>query len=88
LYIPNAFTPNNDPHNQDWGVVSRGIEEYSIVIVTTWGEIVFKSNDPKQRWDGKANGEDVKQTTLVYRIEGRDLDGIEFKRSGAIYIMP
>ena len=74
--------------NDDWGVVYRGIDLYSIVIANMWGEILFMSNNPAERWDGLANGKKIKTTSLVYRIEGRDIEGNKFERSGPIYVLP
>jgi gliding motility-associated-like protein len=88
LYVPNAYSPNSDLLNDDWGVVYRGIDLYSIVIANMWGEILFMSNNPAERWDGLANGKKIKTTSLVYRIEGRDIEGNKFERSGPIYVLP
>ena len=64
LYVPNAYSPNSDLLNDDWGVVYRGIDLYSIVIANMWGEILFMSNNPAERWDGLANGKKIKTISL------------------------
>ena len=35
-----------------------------------------------------ASGKKIKTTSLVYRIEGRDIEGNKFERSGPIYVLP
>jgi len=55
-YLPNVFTPNGDNHNDvfkaaDSSVVS--IERIRLKIFNRWGSVVFKTEDPAFRWDGK-----------------------------------
>jgi gliding motility-associated-like protein len=52
IYIPNAFTPNNDELNDVFRVYSDGIEEFSIMIYNRWGELMYQSNDIEKGWDG------------------------------------
>lgn len=54
FYMPNAFTPNEDGVNDLFGPVMEGVdpEGYEFVIVNRWGETVFSTNDPDQKWNG------------------------------------
>jgi gliding motility-associated-like protein len=57
IYFPNAFTPNGDLKNDRFAPVIRGIAiDYQIEIYNRWGQLVFRSNDPNQGWDGRFNG--------------------------------
>lgn len=52
--VPNAFSPNNDGHNdafclQGW---TKCVMQFSIIIYDRWGEKVFESTDPGFCWDG------------------------------------
>lgn len=71
LQIPNAFSPNGDHVNDSFEV--PGIEEISPVQFTalsSWGEVVFKSNDYKNEWDGKSkNGNDLPSGTYYFVLE-------------------
>lgn len=54
-YIPNTFTPDDDEHNQTFKpVFTSGFDPYNyeIAIYNRWGEIVWKSYDHEQGWDG------------------------------------
>ncbi len=62
FYLPNAFTPNGDGKNEDFGPVGvfRGITNYEMKIVSRWGESIFESNDPNALWNGrKGNTGDI-----------------------------
>jgi gliding motility-associated-like protein len=53
LYMPNAFTPNNDGVNDVFRVKNPGfIEKFRMTVYNRWGEIVFLTTDPYKGWDG------------------------------------
>lgn len=52
VYVPNAFTPNNDGVNDAFiveGVEPRG---FRLEVYNRWGELVFYSEDPQEPWIG------------------------------------
>ncbi len=56
FYIPNAFTPNGDGHNDYFFGSGIGIEKYDMWIFDRWGNMIFHGNELDDTWDGKANG--------------------------------
>jgi gliding motility-associated-like protein len=63
--MPNAFTPNGDGRNDCFGVKHWGnISNLKFIVYNRWGEVVFKTTDPSQCWDGVYKSE--KQTTSVF----------------------
>lgn len=53
LLIPNAFTPNNDGHNDIFKIqnfTSQRLVEFK--IFNRWGTILFHNTDPNIGWDG------------------------------------
>jgi gliding motility-associated-like protein len=54
VFIPNAFTPDENTHNEVYYPVFYGDEltMYEFQIFDRWGNKVFESNDPKQPWNG------------------------------------
>jgi gliding motility-associated-like protein len=75
IYAPNTFTPDNDEHNQNWGIYIEGIDitEFNLLIFNRWGEIIWESNDPKMSWDGTFNGKVVSEGTYNWTIQAKDL---------------
>ena len=45
IYIPNAFTPNNDLHNDYFLPITDGVSEFELTIYDRSGKEVFKTND-------------------------------------------
>ncbi len=71
LFVPNAFTPNNDGLNDEFKISITGIVEYEIQIFSRWGELVFQSNDLDYSWNGKLmnEGNKLNDRTFTYRIK-------------------
>lgn len=61
--LPNSFTPNNDFLNDEFGISgsTESISDFEMIIYNRWKQIVFKSNDPKMKWNGKTSGKLVPQ---------------------------
>lgn len=53
INFPNVFTPNGDNLNDTYGVESKFIKEFEMIIFNRWGEGVFQTNDITARWDGR-----------------------------------
>ncbi|MFD2572405.1 PKD domain-containing protein [Spirosoma soli] len=54
--VPDAFTPNNDGQNDLLQVFAAYITDYELKIYNRWGEVIFVSNNPEQKWDGTYRG--------------------------------
>jgi gliding motility-associated-like protein len=72
LFLPNAFTPNNDAKNDFFignGVLD-GLFDYNMTIWNRWGENIYDTTNPRAGWNGKKNnnGEDSPQGVYVYRV--------------------
>ncbi|HHZ64709.1 MAG TPA: T9SS type B sorting domain-containing protein, partial [Flavobacteriales bacterium] len=56
LYIPNAFSPNNDGLNDLYYVYTFFVRQFEMRIFNRLGEMVFETKDVNQPWDGTING--------------------------------
>jgi len=68
VYIPNAFSPNNDGGNDFWSVYGnlKALKEFEIQVFNRWGEKVYESADPNFKWDGYTNGKLIDGGVYVY----------------------
>ena len=77
LYVPNAFSPNNDGLNDAFRPLGQayGAEDYSFQVFNRWGEVVFSSVDPDEAWlgqDQRAEGEYyVKDGAYAWSVQVR-----------------
>ena len=65
VYFPNAFTPDGNTVNDDFGPLGNvaAISNYLLLIYNRYGELIFYTRDPFKRWDGYYKG---KQNTGSY----------------------
>jgi len=55
LYLPTAFTPNDDGDNDTFGPKGLRMEEYhsyEFSVFNRWGDILFETTDINDWWDG------------------------------------
>ncbi|MBL4755790.1 MAG: choice-of-anchor L domain-containing protein [Flavobacteriales bacterium] len=74
FHVPNTFTPNGDGLNDLFNAKWKGLKTYSMVIYNRWGDVLFKTSDPLEGWNGIANdGKKVaEQEVYVYVFETTD----------------
>lgn len=75
IYVPNAFTPNDDGFNDRFGVVALGIETVRLDVFNRWGELIFTSESLDTAWDGTYKGEFVQDGVYPYRVKATFLPG-------------
>ncbi|HWY37677.1 MAG TPA: PKD domain-containing protein, partial [Bacteroidia bacterium] len=72
LYVPNAFTPNDDGTNDYFFAKGEGIKSFKMYIFDRWGNQVFFADDISKAWDGRfmAKGSDILQEDVyIWKIE-------------------
>jgi len=52
VFMPSAFTPNNDGVNDGFGPVLSGVSEFRWTVFDRWGLPVFESSEPGWWWNG------------------------------------
>ncbi len=72
LYLPNAFTPNDDGLNDEFPSSFYGeFIDYELLIFNRWGEQIYQTNDINSGWDGTYMGNDCQIDVYVYKISYR-----------------
>ena len=88
-YSPNAFSPNGDGVNDLFAPILTDIdyETYEINIFNRWGDIVFKTNNYDESWDGTFKGENLPQAVYTYKITYKTRRGIDKQERGDIVLV-
>jgi gliding motility-associated-like protein len=69
LYVPNAFTPNNDQLNDTWNIRDVFVKDYQLAIYNKWGQQIFSTTDKRNKWDGKlSSGKEAPSDVYIYLI--------------------
>lgn len=89
FYFPNAFTPNGDGLNDGFGVVGEfgALESYQIFIYNRWGKLVFTSNNPNEKWDGKYKGTDVQGDVYSYYVIIKEKFFDQYELKGTVHLL-
>jgi gliding motility-associated-like protein len=91
IYVPNAFTPNDDNTNEIFIPIAIGIDpaKYQFWIFDRWGNILFSTNDMTKGWDGKVQGhaDPCQVDTYVWKIIATDTKGVQYKRVGSVNLI-
>lgn len=86
LYIPKAFTPNDVTNNRFY-VIGKDIKTYEINIYDKHRQLVYKSKDINEAWDGTHNGENLATGTYVYYIIYTDKNNSRKPRQGTVFLL-
>lgn len=74
IYVPNAFTPDNDGINEVFMPIVSGVEEdeYSFRIFNRWGEVVFQTSTIGEAWDGTKFGKPSQADVYIWKLTALD----------------
>ena len=89
LYVPTAFSPNNDGTNETFSVEVIGEEPstFNVYIFDRWGEQLFHSPKSDFEWDGVYLGEDCKPGVYVWAITYTTYTGITRSLQGKVTLL-
>jgi gliding motility-associated-like protein len=83
VFIPNAFTPNDDGLNDIFLPVFSIIpQEYTLIIYDRQGLRVFASKNSDNGWDGTINGIKAAEGVYMYFIEYKTFGGKRIRLNG------
>lgn len=70
VYVPTAFTPNNDGLNDLFKpAVQCFVRNYRLVVFNRYGQQVFSTTDPTKGWDGFVGPYRQQTGTFVWMLE-------------------
>lgn len=88
-HFPNAFTPNNDGLNEVFKLVGVNLEnlsDFDFKVFNRYGEIIFKTNNPLDGWNGKYQDAEVQNGVYGYVIYYKSLKA-SFMKSGNVTLL-
>ena len=74
VYVPNAFTPDENRINEIFKPVIEGIDDidftvddyYTFEVYDRWGQLMFTTDDPDKGWNGQSPDTDFYAESDVY----------------------
>lgn len=87
IFIPNAFTPNNDGENDVFFVRANSITDVYLAVYNRWGQKVFETRDLNQGWDGTFNGIPLEPDVFGYYLEIECYNGVKQFKKGNVALI-
>ena len=69
IYIPNAFSPNDDGRNDTFQVYGGDFISLRLTVFSRWGELIFESIEQEESWDGTFRGKALPEGIYVWQLE-------------------
>lgn len=88
VWIPNAFTPNQDGENDEFFPILYGIPEYRLEIFDRWGKLVYDKYGTQPRWNGELkNGVISSSNSFAYILQFETLGGEKITKKGVVNLI-
>ena len=89
FFAPNAFTPDGDGVNEAFIPQGYAIDydQYTLYIFDRWGELIYETNDYFAGWDGTYQGSLVETETYVWKVELKDIYGVDHQYIGRVSVI-
>lgn len=94
VYIPNAFSPNEDGANDVWtiGAGPKVVGVKDVVVYDRWGERLYELESAEveetlEMWNGRYNGEPMRPDVFMYKMTVIYDDGEQIQFSGDITLL-
>jgi len=88
VYLPSAFTPNNDGLNDLFGYPAANKNRLlHLTIYNRWGQVVFQTRNAEKQWDGRLNQQLLPAGVYVYAVEVETLNKKRMMQRGTITLI-
>lgn len=87
VFVPNAFTPNNDNENDILYVRGNMISEMYFAVYNRWGELVFETKKQSVGWDGTYKGMKCDPAVFAWYLTAKCYNGDQLKKQGNTTIL-
>ncbi|MEP6616895.1 MAG: PKD domain-containing protein [Ginsengibacter sp.] len=88
VYVPNAFTPNNDGLNDQFHAIAIGMKSIKYFrIFNRWGQLLFSTKETKKGWDGTYSGKPQDPAIYVWVVEGTDYLDQKVAQKGTVVLI-
>ena len=88
VFVPNAFTPNNDGKNDVLRPIAAGMKNIEYFSVyNRWGRLMFTTSNERKGWDGSVNGTPQDPGTFVWMVKAIDYKGAQYFKKGTVTLL-
>jgi gliding motility-associated-like protein len=87
VWVPDAFTVNQDNLNDVWGTFPVFARQYSMKVYNRWGQKIWESSNKKTQWDGTVNGKPAPDGVYAWLLTFDGWNDKEYQKTGTVLIL-
>ncbi len=89
LYIPTAFSPNEDGINDTFVAQGQYIVQFNLEVYDRWGNVIFESTNLGTGWNGTASDgvTPAPAGNYGFKVYGLDPAGQKFEKVGSVTLI-
>lgn len=88
IFVPSAFTPNGDGHNDVLRAIPVSMRLFKyLTVFDRWGQRVFTTTNAGIGWDGTYHGSPAPAGTYVWMVGGIDDTGRVVEKRGTVILI-
>jgi len=87
IWIPNAFSPNNDGVNDSFRVYGDYVRDITWSVFNRWGEVIFGTTGSSDAWNGEWDGRAADQGVYLCRVNYRDWENKPMELYGKVTLL-
>ena len=87
LYIPNAFTPDNDGLNDFFSPKGSEFNSFEMEIYNRWGERIYHTIELDKPWDGNSINGIMEDGIYAYKISVKDYRNKAYHYAGNVILI-
>jgi gliding motility-associated-like protein len=87
IYVPKAWSPNGDGHNDRIYPLCINIVELKFFrVFNRWGQLMFETSIIDYGWDGIYNGQPQVSDVYTWTLDATGIDGVRYRRAGNVWL--
>ena len=89
VFLPTAFSPNNDGQNDILFVRANGLQSVDLQVVDRWGKEVYRGKSESEGWNGrhKNTGKELSPDVFAFCLRAVCENGTEILRRGHVNLI-
>jgi gliding motility-associated-like protein len=88
VYVPNAFTPNQDGRNDLFMPFPVGIKKLDYFrVFNRWGQLLFSTGSLHHGWDGRLGGTEQASGIYVWMLQAVTAEGKTISKRGTVMLV-
>jgi gliding motility-associated-like protein len=88
VYVPNAFTPNNDGKNDVFRILAAdNNKKFKLLVYNRWGQLIYETTDISKGWDGQFKNIPQPTDVYIYYLEIQTASNKKITKKGTVTLI-